>query len=85
MSQWATDVVISRPVKTIAGRAIVFSDGTIRELVPTREWHWGFSWSNWRLGACFQDSLWEFDFLCLYVWCDRYYKHGRVLYDPDGF
>lgn len=66
-------------------RTITLPNGVIKEMVPTTEWHCGFSLRNWRIGACFQSAMWEFDFLWFYVWCDRYNKYGRTLYDPHAF
>jgi len=57
-------------------QVIVFPGGIAKEVIPARDWHWGFSWKNWRIGASFQDAMWEFDFLWFYVWCDRYDRHG---------
>lgn len=60
-------------------RVIVLGNGAIKELVPTVEWHWAFSWRNWRIGFNVQESMWSFDFLWLEIWCDRYHRHGKTL------
>lgn len=59
--------------------------GTIIDLVPAVDWHFGFSFRNWCIGASFEKSMWQFDFLWFYIWCDRYSEHGETLNEiPDG-
>lgn len=60
-------------------KVLVTKYGTPIELVKAVDWHCGFSFRNWRIGASFESSMWQFDFLWFYVWCDRYSKHGKVL------
>jgi hypothetical protein len=66
-------------------RVIILKDGTIKQLVRAVDWHWHFSWRNWRVGVNIQESMWNIDLLWLEVWCDRYYRHGeRLEAIPDG-
>lgn len=60
-------------------KVLITKHGTIINLVPVRDWHCGFSFKNWRIGAAFESAMWQFDFLWFYVWCDRYSKHGETL------
>ena len=60
-------------------KVLITKYGTIIDLVPTRDWHFGFSFRNWRIGGAFEESMWQFDFLWFFVWCDRYNKHGDTL------
>ena len=66
-------------------KVLITGHGTIIDLVPAKDWHWGFSFRNWRIGFSIEESMWQFDFFCFYVWCDRYYAHGENLnHIPDG-
>lgn len=66
-------------------RVLVQPGGIAKELVPTRDWHCRLSFRNWRIGACFDKSMWSFDFLWFYIWCDRYERHGEMLAQiPEG-
>lgn len=66
-------------------KVLISQHGTIIDLVPTSNWGCGFSFRNWRIGVSFEGSLWEFDLLWFYVWCERYRKHGATLNEiPDG-
>lgn len=60
-------------------RVIIFPGGVAKELVPTREWHCQFNWRDLRIGASFQQSIWEFNLPGFCVWCDRYERHGDTV------
>lgn len=60
-------------------KVLVTKHGVIVDLVKAVDWHCGFSFRNLRIGASFEQAMWQFDFLFFYVWCDRYEKHGKTL------
>lgn len=60
----------------MAERVIVLPGGVVKEMVPVRDWHYGFNWRDLRIGVSFQPSMWEFNLPGFCVWCERYERHG---------
>lgn len=66
-------------------RVVVGPGGTVKELVPTREWHCEFNWRDLRIGVSFQKGMWEFNLPGFCVWCERYHRHGnKITRIPQG-
>ena len=64
---------------------MVFPGGVARELLPVTEWTWGFTWRDWRLGASFEDGMWQFNVPGLFCCRERYYAHGDTVSEiPEG-
>lgn len=60
-------------------KVLITRHGVIVDLVPTVDWHWHIDWRDIRIGASFQQAMWEFNLPFVAVWCDRYYRHGKTL------